>query len=101
MANEQLILDKLTEIANKLDEQNLLQKTVLNFNEACKYLDVSPSHLYKLTSSKQVPHFCPQGKKLYFKREELDHWLQRNKQLTTGEIDQIAREYTIPAKRSR
>jgi hypothetical protein len=28
MANEDLILDKLTEIANKLDEQNLLQKTV-------------------------------------------------------------------------
>ena len=41
MANEDLILDKLTEIANKLDEQNLLQKTVLNFNEACKYLDVA------------------------------------------------------------
>ncbi len=32
MATENLILDKLTEIANKLDEQNLLQKTVLNFN---------------------------------------------------------------------
>ena len=61
MANEDLILDKLTEIANKLDEQNLLQKTVLNFNEAAKYLDVSPSHLYKLTSTKHIPHFCPQG----------------------------------------
>jgi len=45
MEQENLILDKLTEIANKLDEQNLLQKTVLNFNEACTYLDVSPSHL--------------------------------------------------------
>lgn len=45
MAQDNLILDKLTEIANKLDEQNLLQKTVLNFNEACKYLDVSPSHI--------------------------------------------------------
>ncbi len=80
MANENLILDKLTEIANKLDEQNLLQKTTLNFNEACKYLDVSPSHLYKLTSTKQVPHFCPQGKKHYFRRDELDTWLQRNRQ---------------------
>jgi hypothetical protein len=37
MATENLILDKLTEIANKLDEQNLLQKTVLNFNEACTF----------------------------------------------------------------
>lgn len=87
MAHEELILDKLTEIVNKLDEQNLLKKTVLNFNEACKYLDVSPSHLYKLTSTKQIPHFCPQGKKLYFKRDELDNWLQRNRQLTSSEID--------------
>lgn len=90
MNTDNLILDKLTEIANKLDEQNLLQKTVLNFNEACKYLDVSPSHLYKLTSTKQIPHFCPQGKKLYFKREELDNWLQRNRQSATEEIEQAA-----------
>lgn len=79
MEQNNLILDKLTEIASKLNEQNLLQKTILNFSEACKYLDVSESHLYKLTSTKQIPHFCPQGKKLYFKRTELDDWLQRNK----------------------
>lgn len=88
MAHEILILDKLTEIAQKLDEQNMLQKTVLNFNEACKYLGVSPSHLYKLTSAKHIPHFCPQGKKLYFRREELDHWLQRNRQQTTEELEE-------------
>lgn len=99
MANENLILDKLTEIAEKLDEQNLLQKTVLNFNEACKYLDVSPSHLYKLTSTKQIPHFCPQGKKLYFKRDELDSWLQRNRQSAADEIDKAATDYIIRNKR--
>lgn len=87
MESNILILDKLTEIAQKLDEQNMLQKTVLNFNDACVYLDVSSSHLYKLTSAKQIPHFCPQGKKLYFKREELDSWLQRNRQQTTEELE--------------
>lgn len=101
MTQDNLILDKLTEIASKLDEQNLLQKTVLNFNEACKYLDVSPSHLYKLTSTKQIPHFCPQGKKLYFKREELDNWLQRNRQSAADEIDQAAADYVIRNKRSK
>ncbi|MCZ2129593.1 MAG: helix-turn-helix domain-containing protein [Bacteroidia bacterium] len=99
MAQDDLILDKLTEIANKLDEQNLLQKTVLNFNEACKYLDVSPSHLYKLTSTKHIPHFCPQGKKLYFKRSELDDWLQRNRQSSADEIDAMATEYILKNKR--
>ena len=99
MANEDLILDKLTEIANKLDEQNLLQKTTLNFNEACKYLDVSPSHLYKLTSTKQIPHFCPQGKKLYFKREELDAWLQRNRQ-TADNSETDAADLVIRSRKS-
>ncbi len=87
MESNILILDKLTEIAEKLDQQNMLQKTVLNFNDACVYLDVSSSHLYKLTSAKQIPHFCPQGKKLYFRREELDNWLQRNRQQTTEELE--------------
>ncbi|MFA5971913.1 MAG: helix-turn-helix domain-containing protein [Lentimicrobiaceae bacterium] len=100
MSQEELILDKLSEIANKLDEQNLLQKTVLNFNEACSYLDVSQSHLYKLTSTRQIPHFCPQGKKLYFNRTELDVWLQRNRQSTNEEIEQEVNEKLFKSRRS-
>jgi excisionase family DNA binding protein len=99
MTDNAQILEKLTEIANKLDEQNLLQKTVLNFNEACKYLDVSPSHLYKLTSTKQVPHFCPQGKMLYFKRMELDNWLQRNRQATPDDPESDASDLVIRGRK--
>lgn len=99
MQEQNLILNKLTEIANKLDEQNILQKTVLNLSEAAKYLDISESHLYKLTSTRQIPHFCPQGKKLYFRREELDQWLQRNRQSSTDEIDREATNYLIRNKR--
>ena len=96
---EQLIIEKLDNIEKMLSEQNLLKKDVLNFSEACQYLDISESHLYKLTSQKQVPHFCPQGKKLYFNRQELDKWLQRNRQTTTDEIDQQASDYVINNKR--
>ena len=99
MTNDILILDKLTEIADKLSEQNILQKAVLNLNEAAKYLDISESHLYKLTSTRQIPHFCPQGKKLYFKREELDQWLLRNRQTASDEIDRMAADYVIRNKR--
>jgi excisionase family DNA binding protein len=101
MATENLILDKLSEIASKLDEQNMLQKTVLNFNEACKYLDVSPSHLYKLTSAKNIPHFCPQGKKLFFNRLEMDSWLQRNRQSTNAEMPENASSFLLAAKRNK
>ena len=74
MSNEILILEKLEKLEQRIGEQNLLMKEVLNFNDACNYLDISASHLYKLTSQKSIPHFCPQGKKLYFNRAELDEW---------------------------
>ncbi|MFZ4740348.1 MAG: helix-turn-helix domain-containing protein [Bacteroidales bacterium] len=95
MTNDDLILQKLNQIEQKLDEQNLLQKSVLNFSEACNYLEISASHLYKLTSRKQIPHFCPQGKKLYFNRHELETWLQQNRQISTDEIEQQATDYVI------
>ncbi len=81
------VIKRLDKIAALLECQNLAQKTLFNFNETCQYLDVSESHLYKLTSARQIPHFCPQGKKLYFKREELNEWLQRNRQLTTAQVE--------------
>ncbi len=99
MTTDELILERLSQIEQKIDEQALLQKSVLNFNEACRYLEISPSHLYKLTSTKQIPHFCPQGKKLYFNRQELEDWLQRNRQSTTEEIDKEATDYIIIHKR--
>ncbi|CAH8283121.1 excisionase family DNA binding protein [Mariniflexile fucanivorans] len=99
MSNEILILEKLDKLEQKIEAQNLLMKEVLNFNDACNYLDISASHLYKLTSQKSIPHFCPQGKKLYFNRTELDEWLQRNRQTPTDEIETMAANYLLTHKR--
>ncbi|RTZ10944.1 DNA-binding protein [Flavobacterium sp. GSP27] len=99
MSNENLILEKLERLEQRIGEQNLLMKEVLNFNDACSYLDISASHLYKLTSQKQIPHFCPQGKKLYFNRTELDEWLQRNRQSSTDEIETMAANYLLTNRR--
>lgn len=101
MVTNDLILERLDQIEKKLDEQGLLQKNVLNFNEACRYLDVSASHLYKMTSSKKIPHFCPNGKRLYFNRQELEDWLLRNKQLTNNEIEEQANNYLLMKGRAR
>lgn len=98
MSEQEVIIQKLGSIEKMLFEQNLLQKEVLNFNEACSFLDVSASHLYKLTSKKEVPHFCPNGKKLYFKRIELDSWLQRNRQLTSVEVEENASDLILRKK---
>ena len=96
---DEIILKELNELKKLIREQNLLKKDVLNFSEACQYLDISESHLYKLTSRKQIPHFCPQGKKLYFNRQELDRWLQQNRQNTSDEIEKEATDYILQNRR--
>ena len=94
------ILERLDKIERLIVSQSIVQKDVLNFNEACTYLELSQSHLYKLTSTRQIPHFCPQGKKLYFNRHELDGWLQRNRQSTSEEIEMQATNYIIKKGRA-
>ena len=100
MGNNDKVIERLTNIESMLQQQNLLQKDVLNHTEAHTYLDISASHMYKLTSQKQIPHFCPQGKKLYFRREELDQWLLRNRQDSTDEIETRAANYLLTHKRN-
>ena len=87
---DSIILSKLENIEKMLSEQGLLKKDVLNFSETADYLDISHSHLYKLTSTGSVPHYKPNGKRVYFKRAELDQWLLSNRQDSAGEIEEQA-----------
>ena len=76
-----------------------LVKEIFNFSEACTFLDYSKSYLYKLTHSRRIPHYKPNGKKLYFKRVDLEDWLLRNRIKTDVELQQQAEE--ILNKKSR
>ena len=87
---EKEILQELYSIKAMLTEYGTQKKDVLNFNEAVKLIDVSPSHLYKLTASGIIPHYKPQGKKIYFNRIELETWLLRNRVKSNDEIESEA-----------
>ena len=93
MSEEKFIIQKLESIEKMLTEQGLLKKEVLTFNEAAGYLEVSHSHLYKMTSSGTVPFYKPNGKKIYFRRQELDVWLLSNRIDSSEEIEQQAEDY--------
>jgi excisionase family DNA binding protein len=89
------ILEMLKSIERKLEELAALNKDVLNLKEAARYLDVSRSHLYKLTHTKEIPHYKPRGKQVFFERKELDRWLLQNRQKTKAEIEQSAIDYVV------
>ena len=93
MENSNIILNKLTAIENLLEATNPTKP--LTLPEAAKFLDLSPSHLYKLTSERKIPHFKPSGKKIYFDKSELVQWLKRNPARTQEETEEKAASYIV------
>ena len=99
----ELILDRLNAIEDLLrtviknDPKGATVLTtslpnVFNLNQAAEYVSLSKSAMYKKTAERTIPHF-KQGKKLYFKRSELDDWLTEQKITTHAEIEKQADEY--------
>ena len=76
----------------------MLEKKVLTFDEAANYMGMSKSCLYKLTSQKIVPHYKPNGKMIYFEREELETYLLSVRVKTQSEIDEAASTYVVTGK---
>jgi excisionase family DNA binding protein len=90
---EQILSKKIEELTIKIDsiEKLLLtQKNVLNFSEVKLYTNLSESYLYELTSSGGIPCYKPNGKQLYFKKQEIEDWLLSNRKATNIEIDELA-----------
>ncbi len=81
-------------------KSNESKKEVLTLEEACVYTGLSKSKMYKHTHQREIPHYKPQGKKIYFKREELISWLLSNKVKTMQEIEDDADRYLLNKKRA-
>ena len=91
--NEQNLSKLIEELAIKIEsiEKLLLtQKNVLNFSEVKLYTNLSESYLYELTSSGGIPCYKPNGKQLYFKKQEIEDWLLSNRKATNIELDELA-----------
>jgi excisionase family DNA binding protein len=92
---DQEIRSELKKLRNELKEQKLLQKEMLTFQEACKYLDVSSSYLYKKTSQKSIPFYAPSKRKLFFKKHELDNWMFSEEFKSDKSLEKRASDYLI------
>ncbi|EKF9762316.1 TPA: helix-turn-helix domain-containing protein [Vibrio cholerae] len=72
--------NQLAEMFENIRSLKAMAKEVMTINECAQYTGLSVSYLYKLTHRKLIPFFKPMGKRVYFKRTEIDQWLLRNKQ---------------------
>lgn len=69
---QKLLADKLPRLIRKATE-----KKYCTIGEACDLLDCSRRHLLYLRESGQI-NYIKNGKKIYFRREDLDHFFDEN-----------------------
>ncbi len=93
------------ELSGKLDRiEKLLEAEAIKpmtFEEAAKYLHISKSYLYRLTSQSESPHYKPGGKKIFFDKQDLDRYLLKNRVASKEELSNIAARFQTPSSGNR
>mgnify|MGYP001218929810 CR=1 FL=1 len=97
------IIDQLDRIERKLSElyakvenikSNKAENEIMSLNRLTEYLELSKSSIYKLTSTKEIPHI-KRVKKLFFNKTEIDKWISENRIKTRSEIQEEAMSFIL------
>lgn len=88
-------MDTLLKELRDIKRYTLLQaKQVLDMDDACLLTGLSKSRLYALTSQSKIPfHKSPEGRSIYFSREELNNWMLARRFESESDIQRKAVEY--------
>jgi excisionase family DNA binding protein len=93
-------LDRIEKAIENIKTVNPVQvnNAPMNVKEVSKYLNLSVSAIYKLTSTSEIPHY-KSGKRLYFKKEDIDEWIFSNRIKTNADIEKEAMDYISKNRR--
>lgn len=78
---------------DRMERNSLIAaKSVLNIEEAAVFTGLSRSYLYSCVWDRRIPHY-KKGRKLYFKKSELEDWLLEDRIIGMAEVDSLAAAY--------
>lgn len=83
-------LAELLSHLEKLEGMAYTVKDFLSIDEVAAYLQISKSSVYKLTSSRELTVYKPNGKNIFILRSDLNNWIKRNPTLSNEEIEKQA-----------
>jgi excisionase family DNA binding protein len=73
-----------------MTDDELENKEPLTLKEAQAFTGLSRSALYHLIDKYKIPYYKPFGRRIYFKRSELEAFLFQNRHATDREISDAA-----------
>lgn len=72
--------NELIERLARIERNSLLAaKNVLSIDDVVLLTGLSKAYIYRLTSTKQIPYYKPNGKVVYFDRAEIEGWMKQNR----------------------
>ena len=80
-------LAELLSHLEKLENMAYAAKDFLSIDEVATYLNISKSSVYKITSSKELTVYKPNGKNIFILRSDLNGWIKRNPCLSNDELE--------------
>lgn len=93
-------LAELLSHLEKLENMAYAAKDFLSIDEVATYLNISKSSVYKITSSKELTVYKPNGKNIFILRSDLNDWIKRNPCLSNDELEKQANIVAYNLERS-
>ena len=83
----QKILELCQELSIRISnlKQTIEQKNILLISDVAHMTGLSNRTIYKLTCRKKIPHYKPNGKRLYFVKAEIEEWMKQGRVNVTNE----------------
>ena len=94
-ANETIIIEKLNKLETLLVSS---VKQILTVEDLINYTGFSRSYIYKLVHKNIIPYSKPNGKTLFFQKNEIDSFLLQNKSASNAQLAQKAFDYVSKSK---
>ena len=82
--------ENVKEKLGQADSRPMPKTDFMTVEQASKYLDVSRSGLYQTIHYGKIPFHKPNGKRVYFLKQDLDNWILAGKVKSEPELDKEA-----------
>jgi excisionase family DNA binding protein len=88
-----IVLRELNE--KHINKQHQLESPLLSAQETATYLGLSVSTVYKYSHGRVIPFYKPNGRDIYFKKSDLDSFLESKRYSSQDEIEAFADDYLV------
>lgn len=80
MIADKLITNVILARLDRIEKTTLLtSKSVLTIEDVALLTGLAKSTIYKMTSQKEIPHYKPRNKTIFFDKTEVEQWMMTNK----------------------